>query len=146
MALRIRSLPHEVLLAQLGIGDAAETTASVHALLLDDPRRAVVTIDDDEDDFGTDIRMHGELKRVKMEKLQAQTSMRTASNQARKHWGGLERGFQPSVHMSIWNRHSYQLGTTFLQLSVLDFACHFLGCHVSGTCSNFFSGCTSPIR
>ena len=32
VALRIRSLAHEVLLAQLGIGDAAETTASVHAL------------------------------------------------------------------------------------------------------------------
>ena len=67
VALRIRSLPHEVLLGQLGIGDAAETSASVHALLLDDPPRAVVTIDDDEDDFGTDIRMHEELNRVKME-------------------------------------------------------------------------------
>ena len=33
------------------IGDAAETT----------------TIDDDEDDLGTDIRMHEELKRVKMD-------------------------------------------------------------------------------
>ena len=66
VALPIRSLPHEVLLAQLGIGDAAETTASVHALLLDDPPRAVVTIDDDEDDFGTDARMYEELKRVEM--------------------------------------------------------------------------------
>ena len=66
VALRIRCLPHEVFLAQFGIGDAAETTASVHALLLDDPPRAVVTIDDDEDDFGTDIRMHEESKPVKM--------------------------------------------------------------------------------
>ena len=54
-------------MAQLGIGDAAETIASVHALLLDDPPRAVVTIDDDEDDFGTNIRMHEESKRVKVE-------------------------------------------------------------------------------
>ena len=106
VALRIRSLPHEVLLAQLGIGDAAETTASVHALLLDDPPRAVVTVDDDEEDLGTDIRM--------------QTSMRTASNQARKHWCGLDKGVHPSVHVSIRKRHSYQLGTSFLQLSVLD--------------------------
>ena len=30
------------------------------------------------------------------------------------------RAVQPSVHMSISKRHSYQLGTTFLQLSVLD--------------------------
>ena len=36
VALRIRSLPFDVLLAQLGIGDAVETTASVHTLLLDD--------------------------------------------------------------------------------------------------------------
>ena len=72
-------------MAQLGIGDAAETTASVHAFLLDDPPRAVVTIDDDEDDFGTDILMLEELKLVKNGKLQLQTSMRTASNQARKH-------------------------------------------------------------
>ena len=57
-----------MLLAQLGIGDAEETIASVHAFLLDDPPRAVVTIDDD-DDFGTDIRMHEELKRVTWETL-----------------------------------------------------------------------------
>ena len=65
--LRIRSLPHEVLLAQLGVDDAAEISASVHALLLDDPPRVVVTIDDDEDDLGTDICMYEELKRAKME-------------------------------------------------------------------------------
>ena len=54
-------------MARLGIGDAAETAASVHALFLDDPPRAVVTIDEDEDDFTIDIRMYEELKRVKME-------------------------------------------------------------------------------
>ena len=36
-------------------------------LLLDDPPRAAVTIDDDEGDLGTDIRMFEELKCVKME-------------------------------------------------------------------------------
>ena len=44
-----------------------ETRASVHALLLDDPPRAVVTNDDDEDNLGTDICMHEELKLAKME-------------------------------------------------------------------------------
>ena len=39
----------------------------VHALLLDDPSRAVVTIDDDEDQLGIDICMHEELKRAKTE-------------------------------------------------------------------------------
>ena len=110
VALRIRSLPHEVLLAQLGIGDAAETTASVYALQLNDPPRAVVTIDDDEDDFGTDIRMHEELKRVKMVGSVARTS----------------------------------LVRLFFSCQVLFFM-PLLGCHASGTCSNFFSGCLSPI-
>ena len=41
--------------------------ASVHALLLDDLPRAVVAVDDDEDDVVSDIRIHEELKRVKME-------------------------------------------------------------------------------
>ena len=120
VVLRIRSLPREVLLAQLGIGDAVETTAFVHALLLDDPPRAVVTIDDDDDDLGTDIRMHEELKRVKMENSRLRRRSGRLRIKLASIGRGLEMRFQPSVHMSIWMRLSYQLGTTFLQLSVLD--------------------------
>ena len=78
-----------------------------------------MTIDDDEDDLGTDIRMHEELepKKWKTTGLDIDADGFESSSQA------LERtreGVQPSVHMSSWKRHSYQLGTFFLQLSVLD--------------------------
>ena len=133
-----------MLLAQRSIGDAAETTASVHALLLDDPPRPVVTIDDD--DLGTDIRMHEELKRVKIEK---NSRLRRRCGRLRiklERIGEDSRGVSTSVHMSIWKRHSYQLGTTFLQLSVLDFHSTFELSIFWNTCSYFFLGCTPPIR
>ena len=144
VALRIRSLPHEVMLAQQGIGDAAETTASVHALLLDDPPRAVVTIDD-EDDLGTDIRMHEELERVKME-----------NSRLRRRCGRLRIKLVSIGEDSreVFNQVcTCQFGTvTRTSLVRLFFSCQLLICmplldgHVSETFSIFFSGCTSPIR
>ena len=57
-----------MLLEQLGIDSAVESSVIVHAFLRDGPPYAVVTIDDDEDgDVGTNICMHQELKRAKME-------------------------------------------------------------------------------
>ena len=57
-----------MLLEQLGIDHSVESSAFVHALLLDGPPQAVVTIDDDgDDDIGTCMCIHEELKRAKME-------------------------------------------------------------------------------
>ena len=95
------------------------------------------TIDDDEDDFGTDIRMHEELKRVKMENSRVRRPMRTASNQARKHWRRLETGFNQVCTFQFESVTRASLVRPF-------FSCQFLicmpllGCHVSGTCSNLF--------
>ena len=122
-ALRIRSLPRGVLLAQLGIGGAAETSASVHALLLDDPPRAVVTIDDDEDDLDTDICMCEELKRAKMENSRVRRRcgrlrMKLTST------GKDSRGVSTKCALSIWNRHPYQLGTDQSSFVSSRFAFH----------------------
>ena len=141
VALRIRSLPHDVLLAQFGIGDATETTASVHALLRDDPPRAVARRrrfrHRHPHAWGVEARQNG--------KLQAQTSMRTASNQARKHWRGFESGFNQVC--------TCQLGSvTRTSLVRPFFSCQFLILHATFGLSCFwnlsqlFSGCTSPNR
>ena len=142
VALRIRSLPHEMLLAQLGIGDAAETSASVHALLLDDPPIAVLTIDDD---LGTDICKYEELKRAKMENSSLGRRcgrLRIKLASIGEDSGG---GFNQVCTSQFGNVTRTSLVRPF-------FICQFLicipllSCHVSGTCSNFFSGRTSPIR
>ena len=63
--------------------------------------------------------------------------MRTASNQARKHWRGLENGFNQVRTCQFGSGTRTSLVRPF-------FSCQFLicmpllGCHVSGICSKFF--------
>ena len=61
--------------------------------------------------------MQEELKRVKMENSDVDADGSASSSQA---LGRTREGFEPSVHMSIWEVFSYQLGTTFLQLTALE--------------------------
>ena len=103
------------------------TSAFVHAFLLDDPPRAVVTIDDDEDDLGTDICMYEKLKRAKMEwKTPGSDVDADGFKSSSQALGRTREGVQPSVHMSIW-------------ISCELLVCiPLLSCNVSGTCINFF--------
>ena len=62
--------------------------------------------------------------------------MRTTANQVRKHWRGLERGFNQVCTCQTWK--------CLTSLVRPFFSCQFLSCipllscHVSGTCRNFF--------
>ena len=107
LALRIRSLAREVLLAQLGIGDAAETSASVHALW------------HDEDDLGTDICMYEELKRAKIEN----SRLRRRCGRLRIKLANMEedgRGVSTKcAHVNL-EASLVPACTTFLHLSALD--------------------------
>ena len=111
VALRIRSLPHEARHRRCG-----GNYCFCHALLLDGFPRAVVAIDDNEDDLAACMRSScaSEQKALGSD---VDADGFESSSQA---LGRTREGFQPSVHISIWKRHSYQFGATFLQLSALD--------------------------
>ena len=120
--------------------EAPGTTAPVHAVLLDDPPRVVVTIDDDEDDLGTDIRVDEEVKRVKM----GNSRLRRRCRRLRIKLASIGEDSRGVLTKCAHDNFEASLVPAFSGQPLISSPL-FLSCHVSGICSNFFSGCTSPI-